>query len=617
MNAFKRLRTFMCLLVIFMPATFSTVNAEVLLNKIISIEVESTSLQKTLEMISRKGGFYFSYNSNIVKGDSIVSLNLNNAPVKRVLTTLFNKKYEYSETGNYIIIKKSPEHVVIINTKAKTQDEFYLVSGYVKDDRTGEKLGNASVYEKERLISTLTDENGYFELKLRSKYAAAAITVSKEYYDDTTITVQPKYNQEITINIVPVDTMFEITTVSPVPVNIAGNDTLVPGAAADSSAPVYTTKKIDPARQKKTALGQFFLSSAQKIQSLNIGKFIAERTYQVSFTPGLGTHGKLSGQVINNVSLNILGGYNAGVKGAEFGLLFNINRYDVGDAQFAGVFNITGGSVTGVQAAGIHNLVMGNVTGMQLASTVNVVRGSLNGVQASVVYNHIQNNTKGIQAAGIANYTHLKTTGLQLAGVANISNESINGIQAAGIFNYTKKLHGVQVGLINIAESSDGYSIGLINFVVKGYHKLSISTNEIMTVNAAFRTGNKQLYSILIAGLNAGRNEKLYSYGYGLGTAIRLSTHLSINPEISSQYLYRGSWKYTNLLNKFSPLFFYRIDNFISIIAGPAFNVYYSNQTTDVAGYKSVIPPSGYHLFDLNNNKLKSWIGWNVGVSLF
>lgn len=616
MNAFIRLKTFLCL-VIMIAGSVATASAEALLDKVISIEVKRAPLQKTLELISRKGEFYFSYNSSIIKSDSIVSINLNNSPVKHVLNTLLNKNYEFTETGNYIIIKKAVVHGVVINTKTVTQNDYYVISGYVVDDRTGQKIGNASVYEKERLVSTLTNDSGYFSLKLYSKYPTAAITVSKEYYDDTTITVQPKYNQEITINIVRADTLPEITTISPVPVNLPAMDSMTAGASVDTATLIYTTKKIDSSWLKRTGLGRFFLSSAQKIQSLNIGKFIAERPYQISVIPGVSTHGKLSGQVVNDVSLNILGGYNAGVNGAELGILFNINRYDVKHAQLAGIFNITNGSVAGVQVAGVHNIVQHNVTGLQVTGVTNIIRGSLTGVQVAGVYNHSENNTKGVQVAGIANYTHLATKGIQVAGIANISNKDMDGIQAAGIFNYTKKLHGIQVGLINIAGSSDGYSIGLINFVAKGYHKISVSTNEVMNTNIAFKTGTHKLYSILLGGMNINDSEKLYSFGYGLGTEIRLTNFLTLNPEISSQYLYRGSWKYTNLLNKLSPQLNIKLFRPITLFGGPVFNVYYSNQTTAFTGYKSNISPTGYHLYDLHNDRLKSWIDWNVGISVF
>jgi hypothetical protein len=55
----------------------------------------------------------------------------------------------------------------------------------------------------------------------------------------------------------------------------------------------------------------------------------------------VGTHGKLSGQVTNNFSFNILGGYGAGVNGAEVGGLFNIDKKDVKyTPRWAASFNV-------------------------------------------------------------------------------------------------------------------------------------------------------------------------------------------------------------------------------------------------------------------------------------
>ncbi|HWB25876.1 MAG TPA: hypothetical protein VG738_10375 [Chitinophagaceae bacterium] len=617
MNAFARLKFFLCLLTIIMLYA-GKLDAETLLDRTISLEVKSETLQKTLELISRQGEFYFSYNSNIVNSDSIVSVTAVDTKVKQVLLKLFNNSYEFSETGNYIIIKKVAAHSVTFSHTTVAKNDNYTITGFVIDDRTGRRLVNTSVYDKQRLVSTITNDSGYFSLRLNNKYPSAAITVSKQFYEDTTIIVQPGYNQQINIALIPVDTLPEITTVSPVPVNAGFTGSLGPAANIDSSRFIYTTRRIDSSLQQKTRLGEFFVSAAQRIQSLNIGKFIAEKPYQVSIIPGISTHGKLSGQVVNDVSFNLLGGYNAGVRIAELGILFNINRYNVQHAQLAGVFNITGGSVTGVQAAGIHNLVGKNVTGVQFAGINNLVKGSVQGVQASGIYNHSGGFVNGVQAAGICNYTRSGTKGVQAAGIANISDKELNGIQAAGVFNYTKKLHGLQVGLINIAGNSDGYSIGLINIVVRGYHKINISTNEVMPFNVAVKTGNNNLYSILIGGMDARPDKKLYSFGYGLGTEVGLGHFLTVNPEISCQYIYRGSWKYTNLLNKFSPQFnITLVRKVLTLTGGPVFNVYYSNQTNDVAGYKSAIAPAGYHLYDFHNSRLTGWIGWNVGVTVF
>jgi hypothetical protein len=111
-------------------------------------------------------------------------------------------------------------------------------------------------------------------------------------------------------------------------------------------------------------------------------------------------------------------------------------------------------------------------------------------------------------------------------------------------------------------------------------------------------------------------DEKLYSFGYGLGTELKLNRTFSINPEIASQYLYLGSWDYLNLLNKFRLNVDIKLGKYVSIFGGPVFNVYYSDQSIPVTGYKSPAPPSSYHSFEFNN-KVKGWVGWNVGINFF
>jgi hypothetical protein len=270
-------------------------------------------------------------------------------------------------------------------------------------------------------------------------------------------------------------------------------------------------------------------------------------------------------------------------------------------AQAAGLFNLTGGYVNGTQVAGIYNLGLNDVRGVQVAGIANTVNGGLSGVQVSGIHNYIKGSVKGVQVAGISNF----------------AGKEMNGLQVSGILNYTKKLRGVQIGLINIADTSDGYSIGLINIVFKGYHKLSLSYNEVMPLNVAFKTGNGKLYSILLAGIDPGPNDKLYSFGYGLGSEQKLTNWFSVNPELTSQYLYLGNWNSTNLLNKLSLNFNLRFGKYVSVFGGPTLNGYYSNQTQPVTNYKYNLA-NDLHKFSYGNIKnLTGWIGWNAGINLF
>jgi hypothetical protein len=588
------------------------------LSRSVSLDVNRQRLDNVLEILSNKGNFYFSYNSMAVKKDSLVSFSVRNKSVREILGVLFNNTYEFRESGNYIIIRKAPIRMIMVTNKGVVEDRVYSVSGFVYDEQSGTAINEASVYEKRLLASALTNNEGFFKIKLKSsKTSSAELTISKEFYEDTTVVIQPRHDQQLTITMMPVERASDNVVVSPQDYLVT-DSVQPPQVSVDSvfNKPVLTA--ADSIKVERTGMGKFLLSAKQKVQSLNLRKFFTTRPFQISLTPGLGSHGKLSAQVINNFSLNIFGGYTGGTNGIELGGLFNIDKKDVKYFQAAGLFNAVGGKVKGVQLAGINNTVLDTVTGFQAAGINNIVKGKFSGVQLAGIYNHVTDSMRGFQAAGIANFARKKVSGVQLAGIINFSNKETDGAQIAGIFNYTKKLRGLQFGLINIADTSEGYSIGLINIVLKGYHKLSFSTNEILNVNAAFKTGNAKLYSILQAGLNTGSSDKVYSFGYGLGSELSLNKkkNLTLNPELSSQYLYMGSWNYTNILNKLQLNLNFKLGKYVSFFAGPSFNVYISDQQTQISGYRFPIPPSGYKIIDFSN-KVKGWFGWNAGINFW
>ena len=125
----------------------------------------------------------------------------------------------------------------------------------------------------------------------------------------------------------------------------------------------------------------------------------------------------MSGQVVNNFSLNVFGGYTAGTNGMEIGGLFNIDKQEVKYFQAAGIFNVDGGKMKGFQVAGINNTVLDTSYGFQAAGISNLVKGKFAGFQVGGIYNHVADSVKGFQAAGIANFARRKLSGVQIAGV--------------------------------------------------------------------------------------------------------------------------------------------------------------------------------------------------------
>jgi len=562
----------------FCAAQVSTVDYRRNLSKSITLNVRKERVSNVLQLISKAGGFYFSYNGVLFRQDSLVSLNVKNVPVREVLDQIFEGKVDYKENAEYIILRYAVNHLTIEAEHIANGDNEYAISGYVTDTRTGAKVKQASVYEKRLLQAALTDNNGYFTLRFRGEHSGVILTASKETYRDTSLVFLADVN-------------------------------IKPG------------KYEDPDKERGAffsntfggrGIWRFLLSSKQRIQNLNIPDFFAQTPFQVSFIPGLSSHGSMSSSVVNKVSLNIVGGYTAGTDGVEFASVFNLTKGDIKKFQAAGVFNVVGGSVKGTQFSGVYNDVNRNMDGFQAAGLLNRVTENVRGIQLAGMGNIAGQDVKGAQVAGLIN-TGKNISGVQVAGVFNKSASHLKGMQISGLINYAKKMDGFQFGLINLADSSSGVSIGLINLSNNGYRKISVYTNEVANTNIAFKTGNAKLYTLLIAGKNFSDNAKVFTYGLGLGHDFILNKRFAIAAEGTIQSIYLGSFEDANKLYRLQSLLQVKALPRLSIFAGPAYNYYVKGLFSPANHYKKELAPKQHHNF---SNGAQGWLGWNLGVTV-
>jgi len=596
--------------------------AQSLLARNISLNIEKQKLGKVLSMIEAQGAFRFSYNSNILPTDSLISIHDNSLNIAEALDKILNHRFEYRQAGNFIIIRYAPLELLLLVNESVGNAELYTITGQIVDKQLRKPIAQASIYEKNLLVSEISDGNGYFSMRLKNINQPISLTVSKENYKSTVTHFLAEVN---------------VTNQKDV-----GNERFLSG---------------DLDEVEKTWLGNTLVTTGQKIQSINIGGFIAKAPFQFALLPGLNSHGSLSGQVVNKFSFNAIGAYSAGVDGGEIGLIFNINKSDVQYFQFAGAFNLVGGNVRGAQIAGFFNQVIGGVKaaqialgynyvgksfeGFQVGGMCNIVNQSFRGVQVSVGLNSIGRSFNGFQIGALnlvaekqeglqigvaANVVRDKSMGMQVAGIANLNRQS-EGVNVAllgnytantarglqtGVINYAGKLKGAQLGIINISGQNDGYSIGLINVALNGYHKFSLGTNESTTYNVAYKGGSKRLYNMLMFGMNSKTGEKRYTAGLGFGKEIGLFSKFSLNPEVSSQYVYQGGWDYLNLLNKFELPLNIHLNKWLAIQGGPSVNVYYTEQITSIGNFGLL--QQKHQDFSFKNSRYTGWIGWNVGL---
>lgn len=586
-----------------------------LLERTISIAFAGEKIEASLKKLSRQGGFTFSYGSSLIDESEIVNATFTNRTVREILDHLFRGRIDYRERGKYIILIKAVEQ-----TSSRAPQ---VLSGYVIDEATGERLKNVSVYDPETMSSAVTDDYGFFKIEIKKPTGdEIKLAVNKVQYTDTLVVVRDSDTGLLNIPI-----RFDKDKIR---------------TLADSVGNKFM-------RMWNTALR----ASEEAVNMENISDTLY-RTSQFSLVPFIGSNGGLSGNVINDYSFNVFGGYSLGNRKLEFAGLFNAIRGNmegfqlaglangvmgkVNGFQFAGLGNLTGETVDGVQFSGLTNVTFKNSTGVVFAGLGNVTVGSQRGIHAAGLFNVATESSgpaqvagffnlaegdfSGAQLAGGVNVVTDNGRGAQVAGLVNVSADSFSGVQVSGLLNLAKDFQGVQISFLNFSKTMRGMPIGFLSFVSKGYHKLEISADEVFYNNIAFRTGVSHFYNILTVGAKPDTYEDeqtLWTFGYGIGTAPKISKWLHLNFDLTSNQIVHGKIETINLLNKLYTGLDFQIARNFSITAGVTLNAHVTNpQHTGYpeifSNYTPNIVEERTFRDDLN---MKMWWGGKVGVRFF
>ncbi|UIR57067.1 hypothetical protein LZQ00_04450 [Sphingobacterium sp. SRCM116780] len=516
-------RKLTCFLLFFVLFSFLEAHAQQQLSAEIQMPAfPKTTVGQVFQVLKDKQATLFSFNSNILQTDSIIHVAAYKGSLFGYLDGILGKEYSFKEIGKHIIMQYTPQRMSV-DFEVQTDDKNKVVIlGYIKNIRTNKPISDASIFDRDALLSTLTDKNGYFELDVKKKNSLIAVNVSKEMFRDTSVMV-----------IFPIEAKM-------------GNKKRKYG---------YFTGYGERNGFYQSFFGRAFLSPAQSIQNMNLGGLFLYSPYQVSMTPGLSSHGFIRSQIVNKFSMNILGGSTAGVKGVEIGGVFNLNQYDMQGLQFVGGFNIVGGQVRGMQIAGLSNQVFGDVKGLQMA-------GGLNGADT----------VKGVQIGGIGNIMKEGSDATQLAGAFNHSTGTV-GHQMAGIANIAKKVKGIQLAaVVNIADSSD-YPIGLLNFIKNGEKSFSLAIDQDQYLAMQFRSGGRVLYSLLAVNVATDDNRSKYALEAGLGAVVLHGDKFMLRAEISSRNHLTNKFKMlTNNQSTLRLIPELRLSNKLSLFVSPSFS---------------------------------------------
>ena len=291
-----------------------------------------------------------------------------------------------------------------------------------------------------------------------------------------------------------------------------------------------------------------------------------------------------------------------------------------GNLGFIGILSTNGyyeGEMTNNVSLALFHGQTEHLRGFSLAP-FNAV-GTMHGLQIGV--SNGAEEARGIQI-GLNNGAN-KLRGVQL-GMINFVNEQPGGVQV-GLVNVAKR-NGLQIGLANVADHND-FPIGFVNIIKDGEMRVGLSTDEMSSGVALFRSGGKYLYGVAGAGYSFASSNSHVIFEGGIGAHMvsyqnfRLDSELTI-ANFSKTYVYIGDpdkaeekakdhdFKTANRLS-FRLLPSVRMGRHIELIGGPSIN-YLWTRTMD----NERMFPSQYIWRDFGTKYLKQvhW-GWHMSVS--
>ncbi|WP_437668691.1 hypothetical protein [Sorangium sp. So ce131] len=367
--------------------------------------------------------------------------------------------------------------------------------------------------------------------------------------------------------------------------------------------------------------------------------------------PFLGTSTITGTNVVRRYSLNFVGGYTAGIAGAELSVGFNIASSFLCGAQFSNAANIVAGPARGAQMTfglnfarslsgaqiGSLNVAAGPVDGAQIGvasvagpvdgaqiSTLNVAVGSVAGAQIGVAsvagpVDGAQISTLNVAVGpvagaqiGVVNVAAGASIGTQISA-ANVAAGASIGTQI-GVVNVAHgKVGGAQIGVINYADEST-FSLGVLNFIRKGRFHLDVWGQESGIVMAGLKHGSDHIHNVYGLGVRLAGDRPLATFAVGLGGRISISERVYADIDVLGYGLHDlPSLEPVAAISQARALLGVRLSEDLAIFGGPTYNLSFAKTDVDAD-----LSPYGSTTFPFDGvNAMRGWPGATLGVQLF
>lgn len=151
----------------------------VFLSKKISLNVSDEPLDQVLDQVSEIAAVNFSYDPTLLDTEQPVTANYNKVTVHMVLEDLLGDEFEFQELTNQIVIrlrdlKEEPDSSELV---------YRIIRGQICDQEYKDPVAYASISILNEAFGTITNKDGWFELKIPPRFRNEELVVSCMGYE--------------------------------------------------------------------------------------------------------------------------------------------------------------------------------------------------------------------------------------------------------------------------------------------------------------------------------------------------------------------------------------------------------------------------------------------------
>jgi hypothetical protein len=152
-----------------------------------------------LNIISRRTGYYFTYDSRLIDQDVRITLDASEKPLKDILRQVIqNDSVRFSVIGSHIIIARTIPELQVAKYFEMTE-ETYRISGLVVEYENGVPLPFATIAIQGKPRGTISNSDGIFSMTITADMIYDTLTVSYLGFLNRSIPVSEALGNDFTI----------------------------------------------------------------------------------------------------------------------------------------------------------------------------------------------------------------------------------------------------------------------------------------------------------------------------------------------------------------------------------------------------------------------------------